>query len=104
MQQQPQFDFAEQIVMSQPAPEMAIGVFILFFLIWMFVVIAITVATVIIPLWLICKKAGISPYLSLLMLVPGVNLAFYWILALIDWPNLKKDATKSMIQRDPPTD
>jgi hypothetical protein len=51
----------------------------------------IVVALTIIPLWIIFKKAGISPYISLLILVPGVNMAFYWILALITWPNMKTE-------------
>ena len=73
-------------------PEFAIGLFFLLFIIfWVFICIVLTVAVTIIPLWMICKKAGVSPYLSLLILVPGVNLAFHWILALIPWPNLKAE-------------
>ena len=96
-----QHDFAagnETIIFSggeAPPPEMvaAGGFFILFILFWMVFCLVMTVALTIIPLWIICKKAGISPYISLLILVPGVNLAFYWILALINWPNLKAETS-----------
>ena len=37
-------------------------------------IILIFVAIIIIPFWFICKKAGFSPWLSLLNLVPAGNL------------------------------
>jgi len=78
---------------AEAPPEMAaVGLFfILFVLLGMFICLAMAVALTVIPLWIICKKAGVSPYISLLILVPGVNMAFYWILALINWPNLKTE-------------
>ena len=54
------------------------GVFFIFYL--------IGEAIVIIPCWFICKKAGFSPWLSLLCLIPGVGqLVLLYILAFADW-------------------
>jgi hypothetical protein len=43
------------------------------------------VAIVVIPCWFICKKAGFSPWLSLLNIVPIGNLILLYILAFADW-------------------
>jgi hypothetical protein len=40
---------------------------------------------VIIPYWFIWKKAGFSPFLSLLMFVPGVNIIMLYVLAFSQW-------------------
>ncbi|WP_417317091.1 hypothetical protein [Emcibacter sp.] len=41
-----------------------------------------------IPAWKICGKAGFSPALSLLILIPGLGyLILLIILAHSDWPN-----------------
>lgn len=34
----------------------------------------------------ICYRAGLSPWLGLLMLVPLVNLAAIWVFAFTPWP------------------
>jgi hypothetical protein len=39
----------------------------------------------ILPFWFICKKAGFSPFLSLLIMVPLGNLILIYILAFADW-------------------
>jgi hypothetical protein len=41
----------------------------------------------VIPFWFICKKAGYSPFLSLLNLVPGFlgTLVLIYFLAFADW-------------------
>ena len=36
--------------------------------------------------WKICRKAGFSGWLALLMLVPVVNIALPLIVAFMDWP------------------
>jgi hypothetical protein len=38
-----------------------------------------------IPFWFICKKAGMSPWLSLLWLVPFGGLILSYVLAFADW-------------------
>ena len=40
----------------------------------------------IIPVWRIVSKAGFSGALSLLMLIPFVNIIFLWIFAFTKWP------------------
>jgi membrane-bound ClpP family serine protease len=40
---------------------------------------------IVIPYWFIFKKAGFSPYLSLLMLVPLLNFFMMYFLAFAQW-------------------
>lgn len=52
----------------------------------MFLMGIVFLALVIIPLWFICKKAGLSPWLSLIVLFPGFGtLILLYILAFSDW-------------------
>lgn len=41
---------------------------------------------VVVPFWKICEKAGYSGWLSLLIMVPLVNIGFLFYLAFSDWP------------------
>ncbi len=49
------------------------------------ILILIGLAIYIVPFWFICKKAGFSPWLSLLNIVPLGNLALIYVLAFADW-------------------
>jgi hypothetical protein len=40
---------------------------------------------VIVPCWFICKKAGFSPWLSLLNLVPFGQVVLLYVLAFAEW-------------------
>jgi hypothetical protein len=42
-------------------------------------------AIVIVPMWFIWKKAGFSPWLSLLFVLPLVNLIMLYVLAFSEW-------------------
>jgi hypothetical protein len=42
-------------------------------------------AIIIIPFWFVCKKAGFSPWLSLLNLIPLGTLILLYILAFAEW-------------------
>jgi len=42
-------------------------------------------AIVIIPFWFICKKAGFSPWLSLLNMIPMGGVILWYVLAFSDW-------------------
>jgi len=42
-------------------------------------------AVVIVPFWFICKKAGLSPWLSLLNIIPLGNIILIYMLAFMDW-------------------
>jgi hypothetical protein len=41
------------------------------------------------PCWKIVRKAGYSPWLSLLVLVPLINVVMLWCFAFADWPILR---------------
>jgi len=49
-----------------------------------FIILAV-LAIVVIPFWFICKKAGFSPWLSLLNFIPLGNLILLYVLAFSDW-------------------
>ncbi|HEY1804012.1 MAG TPA: hypothetical protein VGG45_05985 [Terracidiphilus sp.] len=49
------------------------------------VCVAVGFAIVIIPFWFICKKAGFSPWLSLLNIIPLGNLILIYVLAFAQW-------------------
>jgi hypothetical protein len=52
----------------------------------MFLIGIVFLLLVIIPLWFICKKAGLSPWLSLIVLFPAFGtLILLYILAFSDW-------------------
>ncbi len=48
-------------------------------------IILIGLAILIVPFWFICKKAGFSPWLSLLNIVPLGNLILIYVLAFAQW-------------------
>ena len=48
-------------------------------------IILIGLAIIIIPFWFICKKAGFSPWLSLLNIIPFGNLILIYVLAFAEW-------------------
>ena len=43
-----------------------------------------------IPFWFICKKAGFSPWLSLLNIIPLGNIVLLYILAFAEWKTVPK--------------
>lgn len=45
------------------------------------------------PFWFICKKAGFSPWLSLLAIIPCGVLILPFLLAFMEWPALKATDT-----------
>jgi hypothetical protein len=47
-------------------------------------------ALVVVPFWFIFAKAGFSRWLSLLMVIPVVNLITLYIFAFSAWPNLRE--------------
>ena len=52
---------------------------------WMLLIAAI----VLLPFWRICTKAGYSGWLSLLVLIPVVNVVFIYFLGFTEWPSLR---------------
>jgi hypothetical protein len=55
------------------------------FSIWQLLILVILV----VPFWQIFKRAGFSPWLSLVMFIPVVNLVALYMLAFASWPALK---------------
>jgi hypothetical protein len=52
------------------------------------IIFAVSVVLVMVPTWFICKKAGLSPWLSLLCLLPSLGLlVLLYVLAFADWPS-----------------
>jgi hypothetical protein len=49
------------------------------------VVILVGYVVIILPCWFICKKAGLSPWLALINLVPLGNVILLYVLAFTDW-------------------
>ncbi len=45
---------------------------------------------IILPFWLIFSKAGFPRWLSVLMVVPIVNVIMLYVFAFSDWPSLQK--------------
>ena len=43
------------------------------------------IAIVIVPFWFICKKAGFSPWLSLLNIIPLGGVILWYVLAFSEW-------------------
>ncbi len=55
-----------------------------------FFMMLIFAALIILPFWFIFSKAGFPRWLSLLMVVPIVNLIMLYVFAFSDWPSLRK--------------
>lgn len=62
------------------------------FSIWHWIVVLFWVAIFIVPAWRIVKRAGFPGALSLLGLVPVVNIILLWVFAFVKWPNQRTDA------------
>jgi hypothetical protein len=72
------------LAQSQPDPEMVQKLMLTMIpMIMIFGIICVVV--IIIPFWFICKKAGFSPWLSLLNFVPLGNLVLLYVLAFAEW-------------------
>jgi hypothetical protein len=63
------------------------------------IVFLVVAVPLIIPTWFICKKAGFSPFLSLLIIVPFGGLVLLYVLAFSEW---KVAPAPSQIAWQPP--
>jgi hypothetical protein len=89
------------LLQNQPDPEQAMrAVMAIIPLIGFFVIIGL--AIVIVPFWFICKKAGFSPWLSLLNLIPLGNLILIYVLAFADWKVMPAPSSAQMGYPFPP--
>jgi hypothetical protein len=70
---------------NQPSPEM-IQKMVVAMMAIVPIIIVIAIAVVMIPCWFILKKAGFSPWLSMLCLIPSLGtLVLLYVLAFADW-------------------
>jgi hypothetical protein len=49
------------------------------------IIIVVALAIILIPFWFILKKAGFSPWLTLINIIPLGNLILIYILAFAEW-------------------
>jgi hypothetical protein len=47
----------------------------------------------VVPFWRLCARIGYSPWLSLLVLLPLINLIFIYFLAFSEWPSPRGGST-----------
>jgi uncharacterized membrane protein YhaH (DUF805 family) len=59
--------------------------------IWQLVGIVVYAVIIVLPVWKITTKAGYSGWLSLLMIIPVVNVLYLYFLGFSNWPSLRKD-------------
>jgi len=59
---------------------------------WHWLIVLLWLAVFIIPAWRIAAKAGFPGAMSLLLLIPVVNIVFIWVFAFIKWPVEKPNA------------
>jgi len=51
---------------------------------------AVTVAVILYPIGRILGRIGLSPFWSVVALIPFFNLVALWVLAFIDWPQIQR--------------
>jgi hypothetical protein len=69
---------------TQPMDQQALHAMMAFLAVMPFIFL-IFVAILVIPMWFIWKKAGFSPWFSLLTILPVVNLVMLYVLAFSEW-------------------
>ena len=87
------------LLQDAPNPE-AIKHAVIAFMAIMPLIILVILAIVIVPFWFICKKAGFSPWLSLLNVIPLGNLILIYVLAFSEWKVMP--AQQAYSQPQPP--
>ena len=53
-------------------------------------IVVIELIFTVVPFWFIFKKAGYHPALSLLMIIPFIDVAIRFYLAFSDWPVMRR--------------
>lgn len=54
------------------------------------VIVAVALATAIVPSVKVLGKAGFSGWWVVLLFVPVVNIVAIWVFAFVDWPSLSR--------------
>jgi hypothetical protein len=77
--------FAMMLQQNQPSPEM-IQKMVIAMMAIIPIIMLIAIAIFMVPCWFILKKAGFSPWLALLCIVPSLGtLVLLYILAFAEW-------------------
>ncbi len=85
---------------NEPNPE-AIKAILMTMAVLIPIIIIVAIAIVMVPCWFILKKAGFSPWLSLLCIMPSLGtLILLYILAFSDWKVVP--APQPVWQQPPP--
>jgi hypothetical protein len=72
-------------LLSEPDPE-AVKAILLTMAVLIPIFIIVAIAIVMVPCWFILKKAGFSPWLALLCIIPSLGtLVLLYVLAFSDW-------------------
>lgn len=58
---------------------------------WQVVAVVVYAAIIVLPFWKITAKAGYNSWLSLLVIIPIVNLIYIYFLAFSNWPSFRND-------------
>jgi hypothetical protein len=93
--------FALLLLQTPPNPEQAARIMAAVLPI-IAVVTIMALIVFIVPFWFICKKAGFSPWLSMLNLLPLGSLVLIYILAFAEWKTVP-DAPGPLNYPYPPT-
>lgn len=74
-----------QAMHQQPNPEL-VGRVMMFMIPILILIYALVIALIMVPCWFILKKAGFSPWLSLLCLLPSLGtLVLLYVIAFAEW-------------------
>jgi hypothetical protein len=92
--------FALLLLQTPPNPEQAARIMAAVLPI-IAVVTIMALIVFIVPFWFICKKAGFSPWLSMLNLLPLGSLVLIYILAFAEWKTVP-DAPGALSYPYPP--
>jgi hypothetical protein len=77
--------FVALLLQSQPDADAVRGILLAMAAI-LPIIILVSIAIVMVPCWFILKKAGLSPWLSMLCIVPSLGtLVLLYVLAFSDW-------------------
>ena len=76
--------FAALLLQSQPDPD-AIKHMAAVLLAIIPILIMVSLASVLVPFWFICKKAGFTPWLTLLNVLPLGGIILWYVLAFAEW-------------------
>jgi uncharacterized membrane protein YqjE len=79
-------------------PSVGIAAMMIMTLVFVLVGVVATVGLVVVPFWVICRKAGFAGPLALLMLVPIANVILPFYLAFARWPALQARDDQPMRQ------